>query len=191
MTVLAALGTALLPVLAVIGLLALAAWRDHRRRAVVSRQARLSEALADQLGLLLAPVVSRRPGGGWRVDVAVPLCCRVSVGALLATVERVLPGRSDMVLRLREPTVTPVGRRHPAARPAAPGPAAGRSGRAGGPTPWTVAGAPDEIGGTGPCRGTAGRPTRALPGATRPPAVLPLAAGARAAERTRPRVPTR
>jgi len=61
------------PILVVIGLLALAAWRDHRREAMVARQVRLTDALADELGPIVAPLVAKPLGGPWRVEIRVPV----------------------------------------------------------------------------------------------------------------------
>ena len=60
------------PILVVAGLLALAAWRDHRREAMVARQVRLTDALADELGPIVAPLVVKPLGGPWRVEIRVP-----------------------------------------------------------------------------------------------------------------------
>ena len=35
------------PILVILGLLGLAAWRDHRREAMISRQVRLTDAIAE------------------------------------------------------------------------------------------------------------------------------------------------
>ena len=61
------------PILVVLGLLALAAWRDHRREAMVARQVRLTDALADELGPIVAPLVVKPLGGPWRVEIRVPV----------------------------------------------------------------------------------------------------------------------
>lgn len=94
------------PLLLVGGLLALAEWRDRRALAVIARQTRLSDALADQADAIVAPVVSRRHGG-WRVRVAVPLgrpavVARI-VGVLHQTLARLGDDRSEIVLTPQEP----------------------------------------------------------------------------------------
>ena len=61
------------PILVVVGLLSLAAWRDRRREAVVARQIRLTDAIAGELGAIVAPVVAKRFGGPWRVAIQVPV----------------------------------------------------------------------------------------------------------------------
>ena len=55
------------PLLVVAGLLVLAAWRDHRREAMVARQIRLTDALANELGPIVAIRETAVPG-----DQAVP-----------------------------------------------------------------------------------------------------------------------
>jgi hypothetical protein len=42
------------PILPAVGLLALAEWRDRRRAAVIARQIRLTDALAEELGAVVA-----------------------------------------------------------------------------------------------------------------------------------------
>jgi hypothetical protein len=61
------------PILVVLGLLSLAAWRDRRREAVIARQIRLTDAIAEELGAIVAPVVEKRLGGPWRVAIHVPV----------------------------------------------------------------------------------------------------------------------
>jgi hypothetical protein len=82
----AALGTlaAASPILVVAGLLAAGAWRDRRRRARIARQVRLIDALGAELGLVVAPRVSKPLGRPWRVDVAVPVGRPAVVGRIVA-----------------------------------------------------------------------------------------------------------
>src|SRR4029450_10211537 len=84
------------PILVVIGLLVLAAWRDHRREAMVARHVRLTDApaaergspprvalgarkgglpdpRAGELGPIVAPLVAKPLGGPWRVEIRVPV----------------------------------------------------------------------------------------------------------------------
>ena len=44
----------------ILGLLALAAWRDRRRDAVAARQIRLCDTIADELGAIVAPSLPSR-----------------------------------------------------------------------------------------------------------------------------------
>jgi hypothetical protein len=94
------------PLLVVGGLLALAGWRDQRVLAATARQTRLSDALADEVGVIVAPVVTRR-FGGWRVRIAVPLGRPAVVARILGVLERTLerfgPDRYEIVLTPQEP----------------------------------------------------------------------------------------
>jgi sugar phosphate isomerase/epimerase len=72
---LSAVGTVLAglsPLVLIAGLLVLADWRDRRRAAGIARQVRLTDAIAAELGGVVAPVVSKPVGGPWRVAMAVP-----------------------------------------------------------------------------------------------------------------------
>ena len=102
-TTLAGLAVATLPVLVVVVLLALAAWRDRVREAVVARQIRLTDAIAAELGAIVAPVVRKRLWGSWQIEMAVPLARPTTVGAVLAIAHRALPGRYEIVLTPQEP----------------------------------------------------------------------------------------
>jgi hypothetical protein len=64
--------TTLSPMLVIALLLALADWRDRRRAMVVSRQVQLSDAIARELGAVVAPVVRKPLGGRWRIEMALP-----------------------------------------------------------------------------------------------------------------------
>jgi hypothetical protein len=81
------------PLLLVAGLLALAGWRDRRALAAIARQTRLTDALADEVGVIVAPVVTKR-FGTWRVSVAVPLGRPAVVARIVGVVHRTL-GRPD------------------------------------------------------------------------------------------------
>jgi hypothetical protein len=70
-------------VLTVLALLALGAWVARRRDATVRRQIRLTEAISEELGAIVAPVVTRPLGGPWRAAI------RVDVGQP-ATVSRIV-----------------------------------------------------------------------------------------------------
>ena len=73
---------AAVPVVGIIGLL----WLSERLRArrEVGRRLQISvtDAVHGALGAVAAPVVTRRPGGGWRIQMRVP------------------PGRSDLAAEL-------------------------------------------------------------------------------------------
>ena len=55
-----------IPFLAVSALLVLAERREDRRQLARDRQIALTDAIHWELGAVVAPTVTRRPGGGWR-----------------------------------------------------------------------------------------------------------------------------
>jgi hypothetical protein len=60
------------PLLVLVGLLALAEWIDRRRQRVIFRQVALTDAVHRELGAIVAPVVQKRLGGPWRAVMALP-----------------------------------------------------------------------------------------------------------------------
>ena len=78
------------PILVVLGLLSLATWRDRRREAVVARQIRLTDAIAGELGAIVAPVVEKRFGGPWRVAMHVPVGRPAIVSRIVAIAHETL-----------------------------------------------------------------------------------------------------
>src|SRR4029450_13097861 len=90
------------PILVVIGLLALAAWRDHRREAMVARQVRLTDALADELGPVVAPLVVKPLGGPWGGGIRGPVGRPAIVSRIVAiaheTLTRSGAARYELVL---------------------------------------------------------------------------------------------
>jgi hypothetical protein len=78
------------PVLVVLGLLALAEWRDRRRVAMIARQVRLTDAIADELGSIVAPVVTKPIARPWRVDIRVPVGRPATVSRIVAIAHDVL-----------------------------------------------------------------------------------------------------
>jgi hypothetical protein len=98
------------PLLLVGGLLALAGWRDRRALAATVRQTQLTDALAAEVGVIVAPVVKKR-FGTWRVSVAVPfgrpaVVARI-VGVVHRTVGRIDSGRYEIVLSPQEEPAPP------------------------------------------------------------------------------------
>lgn len=92
MQIIGALMVAVVPVVGIVGLL----WWCERRRArrEVGRclQITITEAVHAALGAVAAPLVTRRPGGGWRVEMRVP------------------PGRSELAAALVRLTEDVMGR---------------------------------------------------------------------------------
>ena len=74
---------AAIPFVAVSALLRLVERRQDRRDLQRDQQIMLTDAIHWELGAVAAPVVSRRPGGGWRVSMAVPIDQPAAVAALL------------------------------------------------------------------------------------------------------------
>ena len=79
---------ATIPFAAVIALLRLVERRQDRRDLQRDRQIMLTDAIHWELGAVAAPVVRRRPGGGWRVSMAVPFDRPAVVTALLRVTAR-------------------------------------------------------------------------------------------------------
>lgn len=102
MTATTAILTMASPILVIIGLLSLAAWRDRRREAIVARQVRLTDAIADEMGPIVAPLVAKPLGGPWRVEIKVPVGRPNVVSRIVAiaheTLTRVGAGRYELVL---------------------------------------------------------------------------------------------
>ena len=101
------------PILVVIGMLVLAAWRDHRREAMVARQVRLTDALADELGPIVAPLVAKPLGGPWRVEIRVPVGRPAIVSRIVAiaheTLTRAGAGRYELILTPEPTLARPLG----------------------------------------------------------------------------------
>lgn len=120
MTVAVGILTVSSPILLILGLLELAEWRDRRREAMVARQIRLTDALAEEIGPMVAPLVSKPLGRPWRVEVQVPVGRPTVVSRVVAIAHDVLTrtgaGRYELIL-----TPAPVP-----ARPIEPMPRAAR-----------------------------------------------------------------
>lgn len=100
------------PILMVVLLLQLAGWRDRLREATFARQIRLTDAIDAELGLVTAPIVTKRLGRPWQVEMAVSFSRPASVVKLIGIVHRVLPEPYELVLTPQEEVsrITP----HPA-----------------------------------------------------------------------------
>ncbi|HEV8673128.1 MAG TPA: hypothetical protein VGX21_03715 [Methylomirabilota bacterium] len=109
LTTLAVLVVTLSPILAVVALLEVATWRDRRRRAAIARQITLTDAIAGELGAVVAPVVTKPLWGPWQIRIAVPFTRPATVGSIIAIAHRVLafaermsPGDYHIVLTPQE-----------------------------------------------------------------------------------------
>jgi hypothetical protein len=119
--------TAVIPFLAIGGLLWLSRRIERRRSTSIAWQIALTDAIHRELGAAAAPEVRQPWLGGWTVSMAVPLENEATVGTLVriahelfATLDRVEAPRLRIVLAPRAQI--------PARRPAR---SAGRAGRAG------------------------------------------------------------
>jgi hypothetical protein len=101
------------PLLVIVGLLGLAAWRDHRREAMVARQVRLTDAIADELGSVVAPLVTKPLGGPWRVEIQVPVGRPTVVSRIVAiaheSLTRTGADRYELVLTPDPAPIRPLG----------------------------------------------------------------------------------
>jgi hypothetical protein len=86
----AGLGLALLPVLALVGLLGLANRIQRERAEAVARQIRLTDAIHREFGAVAAPVVEKRRGRRWRAVIAVPFARPEVVATVVTLAERTL-----------------------------------------------------------------------------------------------------
>jgi hypothetical protein len=100
------------PLLLTLGLLALGAWRERRRAAVVSEQIRLTEAIADELGAVVAPIVTKPLGGPWRAEIRVPVGQPAVLSRIVAiahdTLTRSGASPYELVLTPRTPAPGPL-----------------------------------------------------------------------------------
>lgn len=103
-----AFAVAVIPILSVAALLELTAWRERRRQAVIARQIALTDAIAHEVGAVVAPVVKKPLLGPWEVRMAVPFTRPTTVGTVLSIAHRVLSfaerrsGRYQIVLTPQE-----------------------------------------------------------------------------------------
>jgi hypothetical protein len=104
-TLLAVVVVALFPCLTLLALLGFATRVEGRRAAVIARQIELTDAIHREVGALVAPWVTRRLWGGWRVRIAVPFERPAVVETCVAVVHRMFTERFDLVLTPQENAV--------------------------------------------------------------------------------------
>ena len=92
LTAVAGFGMMLTLVLLTIGLLGLAGRIQHARAEVTMRQVKLTDAIHSRFGAVVAPVVERRRGGGWRAVIPVPFARPDMVAGVVSLTERMLAG---------------------------------------------------------------------------------------------------
>ena len=90
--------TGLSPLLFVTALLLLAAWRDRRAAARTARQVRLTDALAEEIGAIVAPIAKRR-FRKWQIVMRVPFGRPALVARVLGVVHRTLEGLAPIATR--------------------------------------------------------------------------------------------
>ena len=109
LTTLAVFAVALFPIVSLVALLEVVAWRDRQLKAAVARQIVLTDAIAGELGAIVAPVVKKPLWGPWQIEIAVPFARPATVGTILSIAHRVFsfaermsPGRYRIVLTPQE-----------------------------------------------------------------------------------------
>ena len=93
MHIIGVLMVAAVPIVGIIGLLWLSERLQERREAGRRLQITVTDAVHGALGAVAAPVVTRRPGGGWRVQMRVP-AGRADLAAALVGVTEDVMGRA-------------------------------------------------------------------------------------------------
>ena len=90
------------PLIVVVALLELARWRERLVEDAVTCQITLTDAIAAEMGAIVAPVVTPTAWGPWRVRMAVPLGRPATTGRVLTVAHRVLdrvrPSGYELVL---------------------------------------------------------------------------------------------
>ena len=107
------LGTVLmvvvLPATAVLALLLVAEATQRARERRIARQVVVTDAIDAEFGLVLAPVVTRGRGRGWRVEIAMPLDEAAMVGRVVAlahaAMRRAEPGLASLDVVVRAPQI--------------------------------------------------------------------------------------
>ena len=111
MTAATVLMVVLMPATFVVLALLVTGWRERRRERRLVHQVLVTEAIDAELGAIVAPVVRRRLGGGWRIEVAVPFEEPALVGQVVALAHAVMRRREgarvplDVMLTTQMPEV--------------------------------------------------------------------------------------
>lgn len=96
-----------LPVTGLVTLLLMAGRRECAREARIARQVVVTDAIHRELGAVVAPVMTRRLGRGWRVGIAVPFESPAIVARVVAIVHETMlrdgPAMFDVVLTAQTP----------------------------------------------------------------------------------------
>ncbi len=112
LTVATVLGVLGLPAAAVTVLLLVVGHVQRRREAEIGRQVAMTDAIHAELGAVVSPVVKRRLGRGWRIEIPVPFQRPAIVGRVVAIAHAVMlgadartAGRIEVVLTAQEAQV--------------------------------------------------------------------------------------
>lgn len=100
--------TLLLPLSLLAALLFVVGRMERARDARIARQVAVTDAIHRELGAVVAPVVKRRFGRAWRVEIAVPFDSPTIVGRIAAIAHAAMRGTGDrrgieIVLTAQEP----------------------------------------------------------------------------------------
>lgn len=106
------IGMVLAPLAVVVGLLRRADRVAQRREVRCARQIALTDAIHRELGVVVAPTVRRRRGGGWLVSITVPLDRPATVARILHITERLFgadhrSGRAPYEIVLTQRAIEP------------------------------------------------------------------------------------
>ena len=99
---------AVLPMALLLALLLGVGRIQHAREARIARQIAVTDAIHRELGAVVAPVVKRRFGRGWRVEIAVPFESPAVIGRVAAIAHATAlrsgsVGRFEVALTAQEP----------------------------------------------------------------------------------------
>jgi hypothetical protein len=94
MNIALALVVAATPLVALAALLSLASRRERIRQQAIAHQVMLTDAIHGELGAIVAPVVTARRRGTWRVRIGMPIGHPGLVAAIVAIVDRRLASRA-------------------------------------------------------------------------------------------------
>jgi hypothetical protein len=84
------IGLMLVPVLVTVGFLLASARLQAARAEAAARQVSLTDAIHRRFGAVVAPVVERRRGGGWRAVIPVPFARPDMIAGIVSLTERTL-----------------------------------------------------------------------------------------------------
>jgi hypothetical protein len=103
LTLATGLVVAVLPVTLLLALLIAVGRIERAREARIARQIGVTDAIHRELGAVVAPVVQRRAGRGWRVEIAVPFESPAIVGRIVAIAQASMSPADEIALTAQEP----------------------------------------------------------------------------------------